>query len=294
MNMTFSRLAPFFLIFCLLMVLASLGVLLVFGLRPGIDFAGGSIMEVEYQGMRPSNEEVMQRLSGLDIGLESLQPAGERNLIIKMKDIPEHQHQLVLSLLGADVKELRFESIGPVVGKELRESTLFMAALSSFIIVLYIALAFRQHGGKVHSWEYSLAALIVTMHDLVVPLGVFAVLGRFQDLQVGIPVIVGLLTVLGYSINDTIVVFDRVRENLRKRTGATLEDTIGISVRQTFGRSLSTSFTVLLVLVALYVWGGATLKPFALVLIAGVIAGTYSSILLAPPLLLFWHKRNRT
>lgn len=291
--MTFSRFAPFFLAFCLLVAIASLGALLFFGLRPGIDFAGGSIMEVEYQGPRPSNEEVTQKLSGLDIGLESLQPAGERNLVIKMRDISEQQHQLVLSLLGGDAKELRFESVGPVVGKELRQSTLFMAALSSLIIVLYIALAFRQHGGAVHSWEYSLAALIVTMHDLVVPLGIFAVLGRFQDLQVGIPVIVGLLTVLGYSINDTIVVFDRIRENLRKRQGATLEETVGISVRQTFGRSLSTSFTVLLVLIALYVWGGATLKPFALVLIAGVVAGTYSSILLAPPLLLLWHKGRR-
>lgn len=278
----------------MLMAVASLAALLFFGLRPGIDFSGGSIMEVEFQGTRPSNDEVTQKLSGLDIGLESLQSAGERNLIIKMKDISEQQHQLVLSLFGSDAKELRFESIGPVVGKELRQNTLFMAALSSFIIVLYIAFAFRQHGGIVHSWEYSLAALIVTMHDLIVPLGVFAVLGRFQDLQVGIPVIVGLLTVLGYSINDTIVVFDRIRENLRKRTGATLEDTIGISVQQTFARSLSTSCTVLLVLIALYVWGGATLKPFALVLITGVIAGTYSSILLAPPLLLLWHKGHRT
>ncbi len=292
--MTFSKLSPFFLVFCALVAVVSLGVLVFFGLRPGIDFAGGSIMEVEYQGARPSNDEVIRKLSGLDIGLESLQQAGELNLIIKMKDIPENQHQVVLSLLGSDAKELHFESIGPVVGKELRQNTLFMAALSSFIIVLYIAFAFRQHGGTVHSWEYSLAALIVTMHDLLVPLGVFAVLGRFQDLQVGIPVIVGLLTVLGYSINDTIVVFDRVRENLRKRTGTTLEETIGISVRQTFGRSLSTSCTVLLVLIALFVWGGETLKPFALVLITGVVAGTYSSILLAPPLLLLWHRGPRT
>src|SRR3989344_2140510 len=233
--MTFSKLSPFFLAFCGLIAAASLAALMLFGLRPGIDFAGGSIMEVEYQGTRPSNDEVIRKLSNLDIGLESLQSAGERNLIIKMKEISEQQHQLVLSLFGSDAKELHFESIGPVVGKELRQNTLFMAALSSFIIVLYIAFAFRQHGGIVHSWEYSLAALIVTMHDLIVPLGVFSTLGKFQDLQVGIPVIVGLLTVLGYSINDTIVVFDRVRVNLRKRTGATLEDTKGISVRQTFG-----------------------------------------------------------
>ena len=290
--MTFSRLAPFFLAFCLLMIAVSLGALLFFGLRPGIDFSGGSIMEVEFQGNRPSNDEVAQKLSGLTIGLESLQPAADRNLIIKMKDIPEQQHQHVLSLLGPDARELRFESIGPVIGKELRQDTLFMAALSSLVIILYIAFAFRQHGGIVYSWEYSLAALIVTMHDLVVPLGVFAVFGRFQDLQVSIPVIVGLLTVLGYSINDTIVVFDRIMENLKRRTGAALEETVGISVKQTLGRSISTSFTVLLVLVALYVFGGATLKPFALVLIAGVVAGTYSSILLAPPLLLLWHRRN--
>ncbi len=288
--MTFSRLAPFFLAFCLLMISVSLGALLFFGLRPGIDFSGGSIMEIEFQEYRPSNDEVTHKLSGLDIGLESLQPAADRNLIIKMKDISEQTHQNVISLLGPSAKELRFESIGPVVGKELRQDTLFMVVLSSLVIILYIAFAFRQRGGIVYSWEYSLAALIVTMHDLVVPLGVFSVFGRFQDLQVSIPVIVGLLTVLGYSINDTIVVFDRIRENLRRRTGTTLEETVGISVKQTIGRSISTSFAVLLVLIALYVWGGATLKPFALVLIAGVVAGTYSSILLAPPLLLLWHR----
>ena len=291
--MTFSRLAPFMLVFCLGVVLLSASALFAFGLRFGIDFSGGSVLEVEYLQSRPSSSQAREQLAGLDIGLESLQPAGEQNMIIRMKAISEELHQEVLARLGADAKELRFESIGPAVGKELREDTLLMAALSAVIIVLYIALAFRQHQGIIPSWEYSLAALVVTLHDLVVPLGIFALLSRFQDAQITIPVIVGLLTVLGYSINDTIVVFDRIRENLRTHARA-LGDIIEISVSQTVVRSFSTSFTVLLVLIALYVLGGVTLKPFALVLIAGVIAGTYSSMILAPPLLLFWHGKDRT
>ncbi len=292
--MTFSRLAPFMLAFCLCIVFLSAAALFAFGLRFGIDFSGGSVLEVEYLQGRPSSSQAREQLAGLDIGLESLQPAGEQNMIIRMKAISEELHQEVLARLGADAKELRFESIGPAVGKELREDTLLMAALSAVIIVLYIALAFRQHQGIIPSWEYSLAALVVTLHDLVVPLGIFALLSRFQDAQITIPVIVGLLTVLGYSINDTIVVFDRIRENLRTHAGQALGDIIGTSVGQTVVRSFSTSFTVLLVLIALYALGGVTLKPFALVLIAGVVAGTYSSMILAPPLLLFWHGKYRT
>ena len=288
MNIPFIKYRRIYYIFSAGLILFSLYALIFFSLKFGIDFTGGSFLEVEFLGERPSNQEIEGKLSGLDLGSFVVQPTGEKGLIVKMKDIPEQTHQEVLNRLG-EVKELRFESIGPVIGKELEDKTKVFTALALFGIVCYIALAFGKISWPLASWQYGLiTALVALFHDLVIPLGAFAFLGKLQNVQITIPIVVGLLTILGYSVHDTIVVFDRIRENLSKIREKSFEEIVNISLNQTLVRSLSTSLTVLFVLLSIFFFGGETLRYFSLGLIFGVICGTYSSIFIASPLLVTW------
>ena len=278
----------------LILSFASMGVsvfaLSFFGLNLGIDFTGGSLLEAEYEGERPTAQSIQEVLSNLDLGSLSVQHTGEKGVLLRMKDISEETHQQVLSLLGDGVSELRFESIGPVIGKELREKTLLLAGLAMFVVILYIAFSFRRTAERIYPWQCSGAALVASFHDILLPLGVFAVLGEYAGVQVTIPVVVALLTVVGYSINDTVVVFDRIRENIFKHVGFDLQDTIKQALYQTWFRSLSTSLTTLAVLLSMYLFGGSTLKDFAFMLMIGIVAGTFSSLFLAPSLLLVWRR----
>ena len=288
--MTFRKLQTTLLFSSVLFVGAAAFSIGFFGLNFGIDFTGGSLLEVTYQGERPSLKTIEGQLKDFDLGSLYIQPTREKGMIFRMKDLDEQTHQQMVAALGEGVEELRFESIGPVIGKELREKTLVLAALAIAAVVLYIAFAFRRTAGSLLPWHWSGAALVASLHDILLPLGVFAALGFFQGVQVTIPVVVALLTVIGYSINDTVVVFDRIRENLFLRTGFDFTDTVKQSLRQTWFRSLSTSLTTLTVLFSIYFFGGETLHDFSLMLILGIAAGTYSSLFLAPPLLLLWRK----
>jgi len=289
MRFDFLKYRKIYFAFSGLLILGSLACLILFGLKPGIDFTGGSILEVEYKAERFSNQEIKNALADLDLGEIYIQPTGERGVIIRMKDIDEATHQQVLEKLG-QVEELRFESIGPVIGRELKEKTKIVIVLSLLAIVFYIALAFRRIQRPVSSWQYGIASLLALFHDVLIPIGILSLLGFLYGVQITIPVIVALLTVLGYSINNTVVVFDRIRENLLKRIGATYEGTVNNSLNQTLTRSLNTSLTTLFVLIAIFLLGGETLKYFALTLILGIAAGTYSSIFLASPILVSWLK----
>ena len=262
----------------------------LFGLNLGIDFTGGSLLEIEYEKERPTTESIRESLQGLDLGSLSVQHTGEKGALVRMKDIPESVHQQVLSLLGDGISELRFESIGPTIGKELREKTLLLAGLAMAVVILYIAFAFRRTAERVYPWHWSGAAMVASLHDILLPLGVFAVLGEYAGVQVTIPVVVALLTVVGYSINDTVVVFDRIRENIFKHVGFNFQDTVKQALRQTWFRSLSTSLTTLAVLLSMYLFGGSTLKDFAFMLMVGIVAGTFSSLFVAPSLLLVWRR----
>jgi len=267
----------------------------MFGLEPGIDFVGGSIMEVQYSGERPSIEEVKNALSGIDLGQVTVQTAEEDRHIIRMKNISEELHQSVLEKIESlsDIEELRFESVGPLVGKELKEKTSLMAVLAVFGILLYITLAFKGISKKpLPSWEYGLASILALGHDIFIPLGFFAYLGHLNVAQITIPVVTALLTVLGYSINNTVVVFDRIRENLIKDRRSSFEEVVNNSINQSFSRSMNTSLTTLLVLFAIFFFGGETLRYFSLAMIVGLIAGTYSSLLLAPLMLVSWMKKR--
>jgi len=289
MNLDFLKYKKIYFIFSGILILASLACLIVFGLKPGIDFTGGSILEIEYIEERPSNQEIKETLSGLDLGEVLVQPTEERGVILKMKDISEDTHQQVLEKLNEtnQAEERRFESIGPVIGQELKQKTKEVIILSLLAIVLYIAWAFRKISRPIPSWQYGIASLIALFHDVLIPIGVFSVLGKLYGVQITIPVIVALLTVLGYSINNTVVVFDRIRENLLKHV-VTYQEIVNNSLNQTLTRSINTSLTTLFVLVAIFFLGGETLKYFALALILGIIAGTYSSIFLASPILVAW------
>lgn len=292
MSVDFLRYKKVYFFLSGILVLASLTSLLVFGLEPGIDFTGGSILEIGYLGDRPSIVEIRESLSVLDLGELNIQPTGDKGMILRMQDITEKTHQEVISVLSQryEIEGLRFESMGPVIGRELKEKTKMVVILSLLAIISYIAFSFRKLTFPAKSWQYGLVALVALCHDVLVPLLVLSLLGRYYGVQITIPIIVALLTVLGYSINNTVVVFDRIRENLLRGVAETFEEIVNISLRQTLSRSINTSLTTLFVLVAIFFFGGETLKYFALTLIIGITAGTYSSLFLASPILVSWLK----
>ncbi len=282
-------------------VFASIFSVFYFGLKWGIDFTGGSLVEIEYQSPRPDVSIIKQELKGIDMENAIVQPSGENGLIIRSKNLNNAEHQKLLVALrlgdsGAEsqgktqLKELRFDSIGPVIGKELRQKSWIAIALVVLMIILYIAFVFRSVSRPVSSFKYGLMAIVALFHDVMLPLGVFAILGKYFGAEVDVLFVTALLTILGFSVHDTIVVFDRVRENLHRKIGSDFEDTVSVSVHQTLTRSINTSLTVLLVLGAVFFFGGETTKFFSLALIIGVAAGTYSSVFLASPLLVSIYK----
>lgn len=278
-------------------VLVGLSVLalIFFGLKPSIDFTGGTLMEVEFQKEKLDINLVREKMNGLDLGVASVQPSGDQAVIIKAKDLTNEQRNKVLKNLKKDfgkVTELRFESIGPSIGKELKRKAYISIILVVICIVLYIAYVFRKMSSTIASWKMGVCAIVALVHDVIITCGIFAVLGRFMGVEIDTLFVTALLMVLGYSINDTIVVFDRVRYNVLKNSAVDFETNIEQSVNQTMVRSLSTSITTFLVLLSLYLFGGETIKWFVFALMIGVIVGTYSSIFLASPLLVEWERRS--
>jgi preprotein translocase subunit SecF len=295
MSIPFLKYRKIYFIFSGILILGFLICLILFGLKPGIDFTGGSILEIEYKTERPSNPEIRETLSDLNLGEISIQPTEERGVILRMKDISEETHQKILEKLGQskELEEKSFESIGPVIGRELKEKTKVVIVLALLSIVLYIALAFKKVSRPVSSWQYALGSLFCLSHDILIPLGVLSLLGKFYNVQITIPVICALLTVVGYAINNVVVVYDRIRENLLTKRGEVFERVADIAINQTLTRQINTSLTTLFPLLAIFFLGGETLKYFALTLILGITAGTYSSIFLASPILVSWLSRRR-
>jgi len=271
-------------------ILAVLSILSVifFGLKLGIDFTGGSSLEIIYEEV-PSSESIRESLSDLDLGDLSIQKAGSNTVILKMKDITEETHQEILARLEG-IQDESFQSIGPVIGNELKAKTRLVVVLSLIFILLYIAFSFRRVSRPVKSYVYGFSGLVALCHDVLIPLGVFSILGKLYGVEVTIPIVTAFLTVFGYSINDSVVVFDRVRENLMKLKAPTFEEIAEKSLNQSLRRSIYTSVTTLLVLLSIFLFGGETLKFFSLTLIMGIILGTYSSIFLATPLLVSFDK----
>lgn len=293
----FTKYRKIYFIFSGVLILASVVCLVVFGLKPGIEFTGGSILRAEFKGDRPSNKKILDSLSDLDLGEIRPQPTGEKGIILRMtRDISEDtemQQELLDKFQSQGIEivaeKTDFNSIGSTIGRELKQKTKIVIGLALLSMILYIALAFRRVQRPLCSWQYGIASVIALFHDILIPLGIFSVLGKFYGLEISIPVITALLAVLGYSINNTVVVFDRIRENLLRR-GESFEETVDTSLNQTLTRQINTSLTTLFVSGAIFFLGGETLRYFALALILGILAGTYSSIFLAGPILVTWLK----
>ncbi|MDP3970284.1 MAG: protein translocase subunit SecF [bacterium] len=273
------------------MIIATFIAWIAFGFNLGIDFTGGSLMQVKYPDVAPSSAEIADQLSGLDLSEVVVQPSDETTVILKVPFVSNEQRQEILSTLGEGVVEESFESIGPTIGQELREKSITAIILVVIAIIVYVAVAFRKVSqGPVPSWAFGVSAIIALLHDILITLGVFLVLGHYFGVEINVMFITALLTILGFSVNDTIVVFDRIREGLRRSQQENFEGVINESINHTMMRSLNTSITTLIVLFALYLFGGETIKYFVLALIIGITAGTYSSIFIASPLLLLWQK----
>lgn len=297
-------------------MLGSAAIVGLLGLKIGIDFTGGSLIEVSYS-QPVEKASIEESLSTLDLGTvsvrESINESGQNAFFINTRDLSESERIEVttkVTALGEGGNIDRFTTVGPVIGKELKDKAGYAIAGVVFIIVIYVAFAFAGIGVPISSWIYGLVVIVVLIHDVLVPTAIMSLLGHFSGAEVDVLFVMALLAVLGYSVNDTIVIFDRVRENLvknrtEKRTkrtepgGIVIEDVVytltapydkivGSAVKETMARSINTSLTTLVALIALYLIGGSVTQTFALVLMAGVFAGAYSSICIASPLIVMY------
>lgn len=274
-----------FVFISVVLVALSIASISVFGLNFGIDFKGGTLMEVEYTNVRPEQIVVEESIKSLSIGDVLIQPMGDKGYSFKTREITEQERGQVLQVLGSDVTEKSFTSIGPSVGAELARKSILSFILVALGIIFWIAFSFRKVSKPVSSWKYGLMAIVSLIHDVTISAGIFAFIGFLTGAEVDTLFVVAILTVLGLSVSDTIVVFDRIRENIRIGQSKTFEDTVGHSLGQVYTRSIITSSTVIIVLLCLVFWGPSSTRIFSIVLTAGMFFGTYSSIFLASPLL---------
>lgn len=281
----FTKYRKIFYSISLIFVIAALASIVVFGLKLGIEFTGGSVLEVQYKNQAPNLNEIRKEISALNLGEPSVQVSAEQRVILKIKPIDEQQKEGILQKMQAlgdmEPGSESFQVISPVIGQELKNKTKIVIVLSLLAILIYIAISFRKISRPVKSYIYGFTGVLALCHDIIIPLGIFALLGKYWGAEITIPIITALLTVFGYSINDTVVVFDRIRENLFKNKTENFDAIVDQSLNQTLGRSVNTSFTVILVLLAILFFGGSTLRYFALALLLGVGFGTYSSIFVA-------------
>lgn len=280
-----------------LILVAAVGAILFFGLPLGIDFTGGSLLQVSYQNGVPPLAAIEKQISVVPLGVVSVRASGTSAISIRTRTITQEEHEAVLASLteqaislNTSATELSYTSVGPALGSQFAHKALWAIFAVVLVIMLYIAFAFRKVSKPVPSWGYGLIVVAMLAIDLIVPAGFYAVLCHYTDAQVDSLFVVALLALLGYCVNDVIVIFDRIREHLNKneKTGfkESFEDTIGKSINETMTRSINTSLTVVLALLALIFLGAPATRDFALVMLVGVAAGTFSSICRSAPLLI--------
>jgi len=275
----------FYLILSTLVILPGLFFLVTSGLKLGIDFTGGALLEYKFEKQFPKAELEQYGL---------VTPETNNTFIIRTKPL-EHEQ---LTSLKNEIEQkhgkfsvLREENVGPTIGKELEQKAILATILACLFIVLYISWAFRKVPKPTSSWRFGVVAIVALIHDVLVVVGLFAILGKFLHVEIDTLFVTALLTVIGFSVHDTIVVFDRIRENLPKYLSRKFEEVADISITQTLGRSLNTSLTVVFVLLALLLFGGESIRWFVVALLIGIISGTYSSIFNATALLAWWEER---
>lgn len=275
-------------------VVLSIVAISTWGLNLGIDFKGGTLMEVQFSETVPAIGVVTESLAPFALQSLTIQPTGEQSLFLRYLASDEATNEQVLEKLknfDEHLLLLRTDFIGGSVSEQIKEQAIIGIILSIVGIALYIAWAFRRVSGLVESWEYGLGAIIALVHDIVITIGIFSFLGEWYGIEIGVPFIAALLTILGYSVNDTIVVYDRIRENLlRSNRKEDFEITVNRSINETLGRSFNTSLTVIITLLAIVLFGGESIKYFALAILIGVAFGTYSSIYVASALLVTRYK----
>jgi len=287
--------------FSLALFVAAVVAFASFGLNVGVDFKGGSVLELEFSGGRPTVDEITNVLRS-DPTLKdrevNINPAGERNMIVRTVELTEAEHQILLADLkqsyGA-MEEVRFNSVGPAVGKELQRKSIVAIVIVLVAILLYILIVFRKLSRTLSLWAMNAATIVALLHDIIIPIGIFALLGHYANVQISAIFVAAILTILGYTVSDKVVIFDRVRENILRGKGSTanLGAVVHASVMQTLVRSINNTLTVLLSSLAIFLFGGESIRYFALALILGIALGAYSSIFVASPLLVWWNKKSK-
>ncbi len=284
-----------YLIFSAIIIIPGLISLIIWGIRPAIDFTGGTLLEFQFlkkeSKIESSDLRKVLEKEALEVG--SIQQSGENTFLVRLKSLEKDKSQKLFSDLSetyGEVKQVRTETVGPLIGKETTQNALKAIAVASIAIIIYVALAFRHIPKPYSSWRFGICAVLALIHDILVVAGIFSILGHFLKVEVDSLFITALLTVMGFSVHDSIVVFDRIRENLIHLTGKEFPQIVNESIVQTLARSLSTSMTVILTLVALLLFGGESTRWFIAALLIGIISGTYSSIFNAAPLLVIWEE----
>lgn len=281
-----------FISISVLFVIGSLFLIATNGLRFGIEFKGGSLTEVAYIDARPSVSEINERVEKLSFGEFVVQPTETNGIFVKTRSLEESERAALISALSLNgqekITQKAFTSIGPSVGKELQKKSAIALIVVSFATILFIAYAFRGVSKPVSSWKYGIIAIITLIHDVIVATGVFTLMGSEVDTLF----VVALLTILGLSVSDTIVVFDRVRENLTRKSSPDFKEVVGKSLNETYARSINTSLSTIIVLLALFFFGPESTKVFAMTLAAGMFFGSYSSVFLASPLLVLFEPKE--
>jgi preprotein translocase subunit SecF len=280
--------------FSLLVIIPGVISLLTNGLRLGIDFTGGSRMTfvINQKASDKTKESLARIIKDKNISISSIQQS-EKAIIVRTPPINEKQNSLILSEIRKAKLPLvqeSFETIGPTIGRETTLNALKSIVLATLLIVFYIALSFRKVPKPTSSLRFGICTVVALIHDVIVVLGIFSLLGVFLHVEVDSLFVTAILTVIGFSVHDTIVVFDRIRENMLKNSTLAFDRIVNDAILQTLTRSLNTSLTALLVLFTLLLFGGETIRWFVLALFIGIASGTYSSIFNAAPLLVSWYK----
>jgi len=290
--MDFIKKRKLFYGFSIAMIVGSFVCLLFFGFNLGIDFTGGSLWELTALDIKNDGlSRIVGYLKNEELGQINVQTTNEDSFILRFSNISEEKHvQLFKGLqeIIPSIQERKFESIGPSIGQELKTKSIWAVFLVFFGILTYLWYAFRHSSFRIPSYRYGVLAVSVLMHDAIFIIGLFSLLGKLKGWEVNSDFLVALLVVAGYSVHDTIVVFDRIRENIRLKTKENLREIINLGINQTLLRSLNTSLTTVFPLIALYFLGPISIKILVTAMISGVIIGTYSSICLAAPLLYDW------
>ena len=280
--------------FAILGILIIPGIIALFlwGLKPGIDFSGGTLIELNFpNSQKVTSDQIQKSLQPLNLENLQVQMTGDNTVLIRTKLISNDEFNKINDALTkgiGETKQIRFETVGPTISKNLTKNAIISVIIASLAIILYIAFSFRKVSAPANSFRFGVTAVLALIHDLLFVIGMSAILGHFFNFEIDALFITALLTIMGFSVHDTIVVFDRIRENLRIFANESFEEVANKSVNQTLARSINTSLTVLLVLLSLYIFGGETIRNFVLTLLIGIFIGTYSSIFNATPLLVVW------